>query len=617
MSDNYIQPLCALMSFLDDKEYKTIDDDVFTEARLLKITDIDIYRHLANKAFGTPEPNKDSVPKLCRSTTIKFHKKAISHFMPRYRVAWDEIRKEGNPTKSQAVNDLIKLIEKHEVRGTGIATSARRPIEWEEFIMLLVAARLVYSHREKTVCLLVAVMTLQWHLIGRIDDVMELATTTIQRNLRHPSCLQLKMRKSKNIRSERDMPTQILFASMDPLVCPYLNLAVYVEMFGTGGLGRKIFDCKSTRNFTNYLEKLFSSPFFKAVREGMVGSHSLRKGPSTYASRYGLLRDWISLRGRWRGSKKQVDTYIDVDVPFPDAKVASVLCGPRGPCKYVAKDGILLNDEFLCSIAPRCVEGFGRDVAVILARSLLWAAFEHDVRLNDEVVAIIPSDLRKKILDAWSNFGGVDNVNPMEKVGLMVSQRMDQLEIVPVNVAQQDAVTGEEVSQGGGGEEVIQNLGSQIFNLQQIVGDFRDEVNSQFCDQRRHINTLSANVRRIGLQPGVRGTVAQPASSANERNVPVRLSKCPRDLWVLWKEWEQGLGGGKPAKAFTQTERGANKFSFSRRRVFWDLVEGMLRRGQSSDVAIDNIYRVYGWNNSVTKILNEMKRDRKRGATRV
>ena len=171
MSDDYIQPLCALMSFLDNKEYKTIDDDVFTEARLLKITDIDIYRYLANKAFGTPEPNKDSVPKLCRSTTIKFHKKAISHFMPRYRVAWDEIRKEGNPTKSQAVNDLIKLIEKHEVRGTGIATSARRPIEWEEFIMLLVAARLVYSHREKTVSLLVAVTTLQWHFIGRIDDV--------------------------------------------------------------------------------------------------------------------------------------------------------------------------------------------------------------------------------------------------------------------------------------------------------------------------------------------------------------------------------------------------------------------------------------------------------------
>ncbi len=46
MSDNYIQPLCALMSFLDNKEYKMIDDDVFTQARLLEIRDIDIYWYL-------------------------------------------------------------------------------------------------------------------------------------------------------------------------------------------------------------------------------------------------------------------------------------------------------------------------------------------------------------------------------------------------------------------------------------------------------------------------------------------------------------------------------------------------------------------------------------------
>jgi hypothetical protein len=323
------------------------------------------------------------------------------------------------------------------------------------------------------------------------------------------------------------------------------------------------------------------------------------------------LKDWITLRGRWRGKKAQVDTYIDVDVPFPDAKVASVLCGPRGPCKYSAKDGVEVNDDFLSSIAPRCAEAFGGDVAIILARSLLWAAFEpKTVLVNNVAVSIIPSDLRKKIMDAWTDSGrGADDVNPVEKIGLLVSQRMDQLDIVPVNLAP-DAVVGHETSQGGGGEEVIQNLGSQIFNMQQIVGDFRNEVNSLFCDQRRQINVLSANVRRIGL----RSAVQQPV---NERIVQVRLSKCPRDLWVLWKEWEQGLGGVKPAKAFTHAERGANKFSFCRRKVFWDTVEGMVRRGQMADVAIDTIYHVYGWNKSVTKILNEMKLDRKRGVSRV
>ena len=59
-------------------------------------------------------------------------------------MVWDEIPKEGNPTKSQAANDLIKKIERHEVRGTGVATTAHRPVKWEENIMLLIAARHVF-----------------------------------------------------------------------------------------------------------------------------------------------------------------------------------------------------------------------------------------------------------------------------------------------------------------------------------------------------------------------------------------------------------------------------------------------------------------------------------------
>ena len=109
------------------------------------------------------------------------------------------------------------------------------------------------------------------------------------------------MRKSKNIRSERDLSTQIFFASMDPFVCPVLNLAVYVEMFGMQGVGNNIFHGRNTRRFAEYLEKLIESSHFQAVREGKLGTHSLRKGPSTYASRFGLLRDWICyiIQGRF------------------------------------------------------------------------------------------------------------------------------------------------------------------------------------------------------------------------------------------------------------------------------------------------------------------------------
>ena len=267
--------------------------------------------------------------------------------------------------------------------------------------------------------------------------------------------------------------------------------------------------------------------------------------------------------------------YIDVDVPYPDAKVASILCAPRGPCKYATREGVELTDDFFCLIAPRCVEVFGREVGIVLARSLLWAAYEVEVCMNDQVVSLIPSDLGAKIKAAYA--GGGD-VNPIEKIGLLVSQRMDQLDIVPVNVGSNNNDGSSGGAGGGeGGQDVTDNVCSQIFHLQQIVGDMRNEVNSLFSDQRRHINTLNANVKRIALVPGLRGGAAKRPRTANEDR-RVALSKCPRDLWVLWRECEQGLGEGKPAKAFTHAERGANKFSFSRRKVFWDMVEDMVER---------------------------------------
>ena len=69
-------------------------------------------------------------------------------------------------------------------------------------------------------------------------------------------------------------------------------------------------------------------------------------------------------------------------------------------------------------------------MGIILARSLLWAAYEVEVRMNDQVVSLILSDLGAKIKAAYAGGG---NVNPIEKIGLLVTQRMDQLDIVPVN----------------------------------------------------------------------------------------------------------------------------------------------------------------------------------------
>ena len=68
---------------------------------------------------------------------------------------------------------MIQKVKVHEVRGTGVQSNARRAVEWEEFVNVLIAVREIYSESSKAHSMLMAlsVLTLQWQLIGRIDDI--------------------------------------------------------------------------------------------------------------------------------------------------------------------------------------------------------------------------------------------------------------------------------------------------------------------------------------------------------------------------------------------------------------------------------------------------------------
>ena len=95
--------------------------------------------------------------------------------------------------------------------------------------------------------------------------------------------------------------------------------------------------------------------------------------------------------------------------------------------------------------------------------------------------------------------------------------------------------------------------------------------------------------------------------------VIAKLSKCPRSLHELWKEYEFGSGGFKAAKDFTGKERGADKCKYYRRNMFWKKVGDLILAGLSSDKACDLIYQCYGPLCSVTFILNKMISDKKTG----
>ena len=55
------------------------------------------------------------------------------------------------------------------------------------------------------------------------------------------------------------------------------------------------------------------------------------------------------------------------------------------------------------------------------------------------------------------------------------------------------------------------------------------------------------------------------------------------------------------------------KHKYSRRKVIWTTVCGMVRLGLTADAAIDQIYAVYGQQTCVTKIINQMKKDKEKG----
>ena len=85
----------------------------------------------------------------------------------------------------------------------------------------------------------------------------------------------------------------------------------------------------------------------------------------------------------------------------------------------------------------------------------------------------------------------------------------------------------------------------------------------------------------------------------------------PKFLHELWKEWEFGSAGKKPAKDFTAVERGRVKSKYSFRKVFWDKVAELVRAGHSADVVCDTMHEHYGQRTSVTEMLRRMHADRR------
>jgi Transcriptional activator of glycolytic enzymes len=112
------------------------------------------------------------------------------------------------------------------------------------------------------------------------------------------------------------------------------------------------------------------------------------------------------------------------------------------------------------------------------------------------------------------------------------------------------------------------------------------------------------------------GAGVGPGAAGRRLFAPLRagLSKCPRSLFDLWREWTDGLEGNKPASQIKRHERGGKmRYVYYNRKVVWDVIKRLTDKNVSHLTAIDNIETAYGRNKSISHYIACLKRDRKTG----
>ena len=225
-------------------------------------------------------------------------------------------------------------------------------------------------------------------MIARMDDVHNFLKEDITPNIEFPFALKSKICWSKNVLEEREAPEQIILGANDPMFCPLIAIAIMCEFEYTQEL--TLFACSKTR-IGHYFSKTTGADNFNLSSESPIGTHSLRKFAATYARRHGCSRDDVDARGRWKNNRRICDVYIDNTIPYPDAKVASILA-VGGAVKYVVRQGSPVSEQFLLTyVAPNIANTFPRAAALVLARALLWVYYEPSMEglIEAQVITVL------------------------------------------------------------------------------------------------------------------------------------------------------------------------------------------------------------------------------------
>ena len=633
----YKSVLVRLLSFLDNVQYSK--ETIFTKERLSEIKPYDLMRFFNWKIFGSENPTAEQRlrPQL-RSTCLEFWKKALSYYMPNRLMQWNEIAEVGNPTRCLAVNNLIKSMKKSEVKNLGVEPQARRAMTDLEFTKI---KELCYDLESRQNCVVTkygvaAQMNFQFHLMARLDDTCNIPRENLEVHPNFPFALKTRLNWAKNCNEERDAPWQIVLGSIESSFCVLISLALWLvsafEFLAHAKLTPYLFGFSSDCRFPEGgksgkdLIRKFISLAIKGLEDlkGLIGAHSVRKFAATRVRRCGASKDDTDLRGRWKRVRRVGDRYEDVELPWPDTKLATFLC-IGGPCKYKLKKDTGIDNQFILRVIMKNVkEYYNEDVCIVLGTALLYFMFTPDGK------NIVPSVLHESVQQEYFRIHQRElQENPVEKVALVAHGSDGEVFLDEVTEAetQGPSVGGEahlndenRVRLAGTSERSathqLRAIQSQLSSLKASLVSLQERVIAMECNLGNKMTGLQRNVKRLADAPGRR---IRPPSGVSfgldgDTRIERGLSALPRTLYDLWDEYTVGLEGRKPAKLYTPQERGRCKHKYSRRKVVWDKIQELIQVGYTSHVAIDMILDHYGRDNTTTGIINLMKQNRKYNA---
>lgn len=456
----YHRIMCRFMGFKDNTEYG--DEKVFSVEEKLAIRPEHIVAWMNLLAYGTAEPGPEDNPTHCRSSNLEQHKKGISFFHPHKFSPWNIETEYGNPTRSVAVNEVIRTVKLAEVRHIGVPSQAKRDLKKEEYAFTVAILQSRSDHYKRRI--VPTMMAWQTHLVGRIDDLSNLETRDLRSHPRFPTfALQTEVSWSKNVMEERQCPPQICLASNDTNFCTHATMAGMLESNLTHNQQSKFLFGSANRNddrepgrinekYSRTLRSIWRSNHdminLLRLTTGQVGTHSLRKFPATYATERGCTQYEVEIRGRWKAKRNGsvVHRYINPEQLPIDAKVAGVLCMGGAIMYKVKLDSNVTNEFILTHVVPSIANLYSTDpsnqVALVLGPALLWVC--HQPGLEH----MVSTTVWHRIRNAYNQIRGEhpEEYNPVEKVPLSIYRLDNEIMIEPM-----EGVGGGDSNGGGNG----------------------------------------------------------------------------------------------------------------------------------------------------------------------